>query len=795
MAFRCAFQVPSFTVLDPEEARTPERALERIRTALGSRGRVAVRSSAVEEDGARRSYAGQFETVLGVDLADDRALIAAIARVVASASSDHARAYAGAQPVRMAVVVQELVEAAVSGVAFSVDPVAPSSGRAVVSAVYGLGEGLVQGTLDADTWRIGPNGTERSLAHKTLRLEADGAGGTRTVPVPPESVDAPCLSDEEALGIADLTRRIAQERGGPQDVEWALGPRGIPTYVLQARPITTLPGERIVWDNSNIVESYSGVTTPLTFTFARHVYEVVYRQFVEVLGVPDQMIRAHEPTFAAMLGLVRGRVYYNLVSWYRVIAMLPGLEFNRGFMERMMGVREALTAPPPPATLGNRAADALRVARTIVRILAAERGLGKAVPAFHARVDEALASVPRGSMSRTEAVDHYRRLERDLLHEWRTPIVNDFFAMIAFGTLSRLAERWLPDAPATIVNDLLCGEGGIVSTEPARALMAIARRADRKAFAEEPDDRVLWTLLAGPLREELEAYRTRFGDRGMEELKLETVTPAEDPALLVGMVRAYLAAGSVDPDASQAQEQAIREAAEARVRTGLGGLKRATFFFVLRKARARVRDRENLRFERTRVFAVVRRIALALGGDLARTGVLASPRDVFFLELDEMLGEPSPDLAARVAGRKARFAEFARTPAPPDRFETYGPPDDDQVGARTPVVHPGDLKGTGCCPGVVRAPVRVVRDPREAGDLAGRILVTERTDPGWTLLFPIAAGLLVERGSLLSHAAIVAREVGLPCVVGIEGLLDTLKDGELVEMDGTSGVVRRPGAA
>ena len=106
-------------------------------------------------------------------------------------------------------------------------------------------------------------------------------------------------------------------------------------------------------------------------------------------------------------------------------------------------------------------------------------------------------------------------------------------------------------------------------------------------------------------------------------------------------------------------------------------------------------------------------------------------------------------------------------------------------------VRTGDLAGVGCCPGIVRARVRIVRDPREAGDLAGRILVPERTDPGWTLLFPIASGLLVQRGSLLSHAAIVAREVGLPCVVGIADLLDTVADGELVEMDGATGVVRR----
>src|SRR5207302_1176427 len=152
------------------------------------------------------------------------------------------------------------------------------------------------------------------------------------------------------------------------------------------------------------------------------------------------------------------------------------------------------------------------------------------------------------------------------------------------------------------------------------------------------------------------------------------------------------------------------------------------------------------------------------------------------------------DLKALLSLRRAEFAAYEAAPAPPDRFETVGPPAETLAACSSPVpteMPPASLKGMGCCPGIVRARVRVVRDPREARDLAGHILVAERTDPGWTLLFPTARGLLVQRGSLLSHSAIVAREMGLPCVVGIAGLLDALHDGELVEMDGASGRVIR----
>ncbi|HEX2190787.1 MAG TPA: PEP/pyruvate-binding domain-containing protein [Longimicrobiaceae bacterium] len=792
--------------------------------------RLAVRSSAASEDGAEASFAGQFDTVLGVAADDPRALAAAVRTVWGSASSAHALAYGGGG-VRMAVVLQELVEPAVSGVGFSADPVTGRRDTAVVSAVYGLGEGLVSGELDADTFHVvgpdGPAGEVRaSLAHKD-RAVRPAAAGTEMVAVEPELRDAPALTDGEVRRIAGVLRDLERALGAPQDVEWALAPadgRERELFVLQARPITTLgtaaapvegprTGERRIWDNSNIVESYAGVTTPLTFSFARSVYEDVYRQFCAMVGVEDELVERNRHVFANMLGLVRGRVYYNLLNWYRVLALLPGFALNRAFMERMMGVREKLEDPPEAPRAASRGRDALRVARMLRKLAAANRGLAREVPAFHARVDAALAPLAREDLSARDAdrlLALYRRLEEELLRHWQTPLVNDFFAMIWFGVLGRLTEKWLPDAPPTLVNDLLAGEGGIISTEPARRVMALARDvatdpALRAAFEREPDDAALRREIdtrdeLRPLREAMRAYLERFGDRCTNELKLETVTLGENPEFLVQTIRAYLRSGTTNPDATREREREIRRAAEARVRQELRGMRRGVYFGVLRRTRERVRDRENLRFERTRVFGVVRRIFLGIGARLAEAGMLRERRDVFWLRVEEVFGtldgtSVAGDLRSLAAQRKAEFAEYERGPAPPDRFETLGPPAL-SVATLTALAPPVDsdaatLQGTGCCPGVVRARVRRVTDPREAGDLDGRILVAERTDPGWTLLFPPAAGLLVQRGSLLSHSAIVAREMGLPCIVAVPGLMDTLRDGELVEMDGTTGLVRR----
>jgi pyruvate,water dikinase len=244
----------------------------------------------------------------------------------------------------------------------------------------------------------------------------------------------------------------------------------------------------------------------------------------------------------------------------------------------------------------------------------------------------------------------------------------------------------------------------------------------------------------------------------------------------------------------------VRLAAEQRVAAVLRGhpIRRVVFRWVLAHARERVRERENLRFERTRVFGRVRRIFVELGRRFAALDLLDGPRDVFYLEVEEVLGYvtgtvTTTDLRGLVAVRTAEYARYRAEEPPAERFATRGivyhgnafaaehaPAADTEGDRRT---------GIGCCAGVVRGRVRVVTDPKTAEVRDGDILVAERTDPGWIMLFPSAAGVLVERGSLLSHSAIVAREMGIPTIVSVSGVTRWLRDGDEVEMDGSAGTV------
>jgi pyruvate,water dikinase len=766
---------------------------------------LAVRSSASDEDGDAHSFAGQLASYLNVTLADVAARVSDVWRSGFSARILAYRRTHGlaAVPPAPAVLIQRMVVADVSGVAFSADPATGRRGVAVVSAIAGLGEALVSGASEGETATVDRLGV----------IERIG-----------QTEQPPLLNDDQLRAIADLARRCEQHFGVPQDIEWAIA--GGDLFLLQSRPITTLAtlrdpdGAYALWDNSNIAESYGGVTTPLTFSFARHAYEEVYRELCRLLGVSEAEIAAHADTFRRMIGLVRGRIYYSLFSWYDLLALAPGFSSNRRFMEQMMGVKEEL----PPALAARLSAnggrmrlmDALKLVRAVASLARHERRLPRDIERFYARLDAALSpgAIPLDAMRPDELVAHYRDLEGRLLAHWDAPLVNDLFAMLFYGLLRRLCIAWCGDKAGTLQNDLVGGQGGIISAEPARRVRALAiLAAASPELADILPDTIQREIARHPaFAEEYQAYLAKFADRCLEELKLESPTLRDDPTPLlraIGHLAQRFASGngeSLEASTSDAPDQSKRALAERTVRRRLmwHPLRRALFGFVLGQARARVRDRENLRFERTRVFGRVRRIFVELGRRFYALGLLEHPRDIFYLEVEEALGlvmgtATTTDLKGLVSIRQAEYARWRATELPPDRFETRGLVAVGPLTARlipTGDEHsPSDMAdrrgGIGCCPGVVRGRARVVTNPKAAEVRAGEILVAERTDPGWILLFAGAAGVVVERGSVLSHSAIVARELGISAVVSVPGVTSWLKTGDLIEINGTSGVVTR----
>ena len=379
--------------------------LEQIKTLIPRHERWAVRSSALDEDGFQHSFAGQFESFLYVKAED---IAQRIVDVWHSGFSERVWLYrknAGLDTVLSApaVLIQRMIRAEKSGVAFGADPISGRRGVVLISAVFGLGSALVSGEVDADTYTLDRNGnlTDKVIALKSMAHYQDdqAVAGVSLQPVPNGLQQQQVLSLEDALQIRDLILRLNRSFSRPQDIEWALVKGEL--YLLQARPITSMAqqsdpdGHLGLWDNSNIVESYGGVTTPLTFSFALYAYEGVYRELLRILGVSKAKQLEQDYTFKHMLGLFRGRMYYNLLSWYKLLATLPGFHLNRHFMEQMMGVKESLSDEllssimPKPTS---KARDSFDLGIAVLKLIVAYWQLPRSIRHFYKRLEQALAT-------------------------------------------------------------------------------------------------------------------------------------------------------------------------------------------------------------------------------------------------------------------------------------------------------------------------------------------------------------------------------------------------------------------
>ncbi|GAL87363.1 phosphoenolpyruvate synthase [Sporocytophaga myxococcoides] len=777
----------------------------------------AVRSSAIGEDGADYSFAGMFESFLYVP---SSLLGEYIIKVYQTAKSERLKSYCQANNIhysgKIAVIVQQMIGAEVAGVAFGINPIDGDHTTKVINAVYGLGEGLVSGELNADTYFVKEHNNSSVLAEKTNKKVFDGMKGKGIVsaPLSLEELNNPTLNENNIKEISAALTRLEKELGKTQDIEFAYSQNQL--YLLQTRPVTKTKKNEvkkdnyILWDNSNIIESYPGVTTPLTFSFISKSYEGAYRLFAEFLGVDIKIINEHESVFANTLGLINGRVYYNLKSWYHMLALLPGYSINARFMEKMMGVKERFDIPESYQL--SRTTAWWRIIKMASQMYGRYLSLPKRRKQFVQLVNETIATYKQmnyDSMSSYQLMQAYIKFEKTLLNEWKAPLLNDFFAMIWFGMLQKQCTQYKISSNPNIHNDLLCGSSDIISVQPIHRSIQIATiiSADPKLkelfAASSPSE--IWQIISTnseenlqKLKLEIDQYIDDFGERCIGELKLESISYTQDPTGFIRLLKSYIESAITAESISGKTEELIRKKAEEELNKSIHNsfFKKYRIRKTLKKARDLVSARENLRYERTRAFGVVREIFTHIGKRFYSDNIIESTRDIFYLTKEEIFAyiegrSVSSDLKSLIRLRKCEYEKYSNSPVPSERFATYGAVYHSNDFFSTAKSEPlsGALKGIGCCPGRVKAKVRVISQPDELSSLEGDILVTSSTDPGWVTLFPSASGIIVERGSLLSHSAIVSREMGKPCIVSVSGLMKTLKTGDVVEMDGSTGEI------
>ncbi|UYZ59482.1 PEP/pyruvate-binding domain-containing protein [Hymenobacter latericus] len=763
---------------------------------------VVVRSSVADEDGQQAAFAGLMDTFMNLTTPEE--VEQAIARCAASAYSERAVAYRRQKGLplaaRPAVIVQRQITPAASGVLFSTFPEYPQ--ELAVHAVWGFGEGLVSGALAPDEFYFSKQTGQvhrQTIASKDQQYVARPAGGLLVQAVPPPLQHEPCLSAAHLGQLFGIGTQLEQALGGPQDVEFVVA--GEQLWVVQARPITQPIPEVVVYDNSNIQESYCGVTTPLTFSFAQRAYATVYRQTMHALGLPAAQIAAQEPVITQLLGLVKGRIYYNINNWYRGLQLLPSFRQNKADMERMMGLEEPVDfVQTQEKTLAAKLRMAPRLVLNLSRLLWAFSRLNEAVRAFHARFEQHYRRFYRLQLSRLSAdalLAEKKRLDDELLGNWSTPIVNDFYVMMTNGRAVRQLQQAGAPEPEALLRRYLAGDQDLASTQPTKHMLALAEQVRPNAalrqliLAQRSDLPAQVQQLAPAFAEQVAEFISRYGDRTVGELKLETQTMRTNPQIFYQYLRNYLTAEAPATLGTHGSQQVLGQA-QAEVEALLQGKSWVLQRQVrrqLRQLQQAIRHRESLRLERTRLFGMYRALYLAIGVKLAAAGLLQEPRQIFYLTEDEATSTLKDgflaDLPATLATRQQEFSAYQRADVPA-RVVVPSPP-------LTPAEHDetseAAMRGTGCYPGQASGEVLVITSPEDNLGVAGKIVCALRTDPGWAALFPACRAVIIEKGSSLSHSVILLRELGIPTIINVPGITKRLRSGQFVRLDGATGEI------
>jgi pyruvate,water dikinase len=787
------------------QAPMPEDVREAVVThyaALGDDVPVAVRSSATAEDLPFASFAGQQETYLNVVGAE--AVVDAVRRCWASLWTDRAVAYResngiGHAAVRLAVVVQVMVDAQVAGVMFTANPVTGRRREAVIDASPGLGEAVVSGAVNPDRFVVrGGEILERRAGDKRLAVRSLPGGGTERVET---SHDGLCLTDDQVLRLAELGARVEDHYGAPQDTEWAVDGDGR-LWLTQSRPITTLyplpertrPG-LTVYFSVNVVQGVMGPFTPMGLSAFR---------LISSGGAGLAGFAPADPLDGAPFVAVSGqRLWFDITT---AVRSRPG----RAILPRLLTLGEARTATvmerlfedprlsPAPTSRRPFLRGFGRFARRIrlpSRVLLALTRPGRAL-AYTAGIGTALdrrLQVP-GTATPAQRLDH---AERVLAATFPTIISIMPIALTGYG-LFALASR-LSGVPVAEMQDVLRSVPRNPTTEMDLELWDLATRIEPGPFKEHPVAELVRRYQEGRLppvaQRGIAAFLREYGHRGVAEIDLGVPRWSEDPAHILGVLANYLRmdggaelapAALFAKGAERARATIDQVAARARRK---GRWRGAVARFGLRRTRQFAGLRELPKFYLVKTLAAVRRSLLAVGADLAERGVIDAPGDVFFLDLREARAAlDGGDLRELVARRRAAYEQESRRRHVPRVLLSDGT-EPEALAAPAAAVAEGALLGTAASAGTVAGVARVVRDPVGAHLEPGEILVCPSTDPGWTPLFLTAGGLVMEMGGAMSHGAVVAREYGIPAVVGVPDATHRVATGQEIKVDGAAGTV------
>jgi len=737
--------------------------------------KVIVRSSAVGEDSDSHSFAGQLDSFV-VENSEEKVLDALL-HCWKGLSNDRVKAYqeiSGKQLTEMGVVIQAFVEADYAGVTFTQSPYKPD--ETYTEYVKGAGEQLVSGKVTPKNFS----------SHKQSEV-------TENLPFNGNKLIELCANLQTAY-TCEL------------DIEWVAVADEI--YFVQARPITVKTTEKVHWTNTNLNENYPDPISPLLYSVARDSYYHYFKNLANLLQINPKSIRNLEYDFSNTVGIWGNRLYYNMTSIHNILSSSPLKSYFIDAFNKFVGYTDSDVAT-------SDASKTTSLLKLVWRLIRLNFSLEKHVSAIENMVGGYAKKVIDKQQYYENKQLFYEFLDLRF-HQWYRASLADFFAMIHYKLLGSFTKRFYGEKSIGVHNVLVQAIPGLISSEPLVDTYKIAQLIENNASIkmafhtktaievyEELNQNLQWEAL----RKAFDAYLEKWGFRCSGELMFFKENYIDNPIQFVELLQSYIRHEAKDPRLVIAQKD--KERRTAMKAFALKILKKRHILFPLwlveigllyglaALCKQAISSREQVRYKQAEMYFRFKQVVKSIGKQSKMDNWLKEADDILYLsykEIGELLSSSSmfsTKMASLVEKRKVEFEEQSKTEFPEHFTTDFGerpanvaPEIELQEGAT-------EFIGLAASGGRIKAQVKILESVLESDKLnKGDILVTKQTDPGWAMVFPLISGLIVERGGALSHGAIVAREFGIPAVIGIKNITTILKDGQEVILDGNLGKIQ-----
>lgn len=741
----------------------PDEVKREIQAFILQHGKVALRSSMTGEDHAAYSFAGLFDTFLGIDHTNwEEALIQIYASLGGQRVTNYIKLKNINIDLKMAVVLQKEISVGKSGVLFTRSPMLPTS-AITIDAAHGMGEGVVSGLVD--------------VANYSLTRLGEVIQGS----------DAGVLSSINLKQLLKESLRLEDILGRPADIEW--GYLGDELFIFQIRPITTSFSPLKVFADTNLSESYPGTVSPFTATFIRKVYENVFTESAILLGAKGKRLEILKVHYAQIIGVIDDHLYYDLEHYYAILRSLPGGEKNITNWHKMIGGKiEGIKVPIHATSLS--LLETIQAAYSLLVFALKKR---KHYSSFLNTLDSLVKSILKEIeqlKTSEETIQYLSDLVKKSLGFGLT-VANDVYIMIGLGIMShRFKKRGIPEAS---IIDLLKTTQSLDSVKPLHAFEKLTVDLNSKFINDleslalepglDPYSKSFQQLTEMGWAAEVTAlsnFIKEYGDRSFEELKIESLPFKNDPQLLI----TFLKWGK------STRAMVHRPPAVQEIKLNFLDQK------IIKFTRECIEFRETSRLWRGRFYHLFRIMIMKLSEQLKNEDEgwkhfkLADFFSISHTEWDMYLRHElnANNLRQLMQSRISWQTKHQNFP----EFVCWSPAEKlPQFNKSTGKVD--ILKGQGVSPGIFEGRALVLENPTDAmsTELDNFILVTKNTDPAWVYIMSRSRGLISEKGSMLSHTAIIGRELGIPTIVGVKSATNLIKTGDLLQINGTTGEVNK----